>query len=292
MQWKQEGKFFDWEGHRVFYRSAGQGPYMLLIHGYPVSSYDWHRLWVNLSTHFTLIAPDMLGMGFSDKPQDFDYTIAQHAQMHLALLRHLQVRQAHVVAHDLGVSVVQEMLAMRQDLRAAPAPTRMPDITDITFLNGGLCPEAYQPRWIQRLLASPAGAWLGPRVPQATFDKTISKLFGAQTPPGAELLVDFWALYEHGGGRLMNHRVGRFWRDRLKQRDRLVNATLNSTVPMRLINGAADPNSGWHMAMAFKRLKPDLPVIKLDGIGHWPQIEKSMEVADVIRAHASMGISA
>ena len=279
MQWKEDGKFFDWEGRRVFYRSAGQGPYMLLIHGYPVSSYDWHRVWADLSMHFTLIAPDMLGMGFSDKPADFDYTIAHHAQMHLALLRHLQVWQTLVVAHDL-------------ESRATPAPNRMPDITDITFLNGGLCPEAYKPRWIQRLLASPAGAWLGPRVSQATFEKTISKLFGAQTPPGAELLTDFWTLYEHGGGRLMNHRVGRFWRDRQKQRERLVNATLNSNIPMRLINGADDPNSGWHMAMAFMRIKPDARVIKLDGIGHWPQIEKSSEVAYAIRAHASVGLTA
>lgn len=280
MRWQQAGQFFDWNGRRIFYRLDGQGPHMLLTHGYPVSSFDWHCLWDDLSADFTLIAPDMLGMGFSDKPVDVDYTISQHAQMHEALLKHLDIQQTRVVAYDLGVSVVQEMLATRQDTHKSPDLTK---ITDITFLNGGICPEAYRPRWIQKVLASPLGAWLGPRIPQATFVKTISALFGTHTQPSAELLADFWALYVHNGGRQMNHRVGRFWQDRLAQRDRLVHATLNSATPMRLVNGAADPNSGWHMAQAFKRLKPDADVIKLDAIGHWPQIEAAQDVADVIR---------
>lgn len=262
---------------------AGRGPYLLLIHGYPVSSYDWHCVWDDLSTEFTLIAPDMLGMGFSDKPAGFAYTIAQHAQMHQALLKHLQIRQTHVVAYDLGVNVVQEMLAMKQEESTESDMHHMVDITDITFLNGGICPEAYKPRWIQRLLASRLGAWIGPKIPQAIFKKTIGKLFGAQTQPSAELLADFWTLYAHGGGRLMNHRVGKFWLDRLKQRHRLVNATLNADIPMQLINGAADPNSGWHMAMAFKHLKPDIFVLKLEGIGHWPQIERAQEVAAAVK---------
>ena len=286
LRWKQAGHFFEWQGLRVFYRMAGRGPTILLIHGYPVSSYDWHRVWDDLSTDFTLVAPDMLGMGFSDKPADFSYSIAQHAQMHQVLLEHLQIRQTRVVAHDLGVSVVQEMLAMKQNALASPSHGCKTDITDITFLNGGICPEAYRPRWIQRLLASRAGAWIGPQIPQATFEKTISKLFGRQTQPSAELLADFWALYEYGGGRMMNHRVGRFWRDRLAQRDRLVNATLNANIPMRLINGAADSNSGWHMAMAFQRLMPAMPVIKLEGIGHWPQIEHAKEVVAAIQSFA------
>lgn len=276
-QWRQAGQFFDWQGRRIFYRLDGQGPCLLLIHGYPVSSYDWHAVWDDLCNDFTLIAPDMLGMGLSDKPADFDYTIAQHAQMHLALLEHLQIDQTRVVAHDLGVSVVQEMLAVSQEGSTGP------NVTDITFLNGGLCPEAYRPRWIQRLLASACGDWIGPKIGQATFEKTLRQLFGAHTQPSTVLLADFWALYEHGGGRLMNHRVGRFWQDRLAQRDRLVNATLNAATPMRLINGAADPNSGWHMAQAFKQLKADAQVIELDAIGHWPQIEAARDVADAIR---------
>jgi pimeloyl-ACP methyl ester carboxylesterase len=279
LAWQQAGAFFQWQNHRIFYRSAGRGPHLLLLHGYPVSSYDWHRVWADLSEHFTLIAPDMLGMGFSDKPAHHPYSIAQHAQMHDALLAHLGIRSVAVVAYDLGVSVAQEMLALRA------TASLLPEIRAITFLNGGICPEAYRPRLIQKLLASSLGDWLGPKIPQNMFNKTLRQLFGANTQPSPELLADFWALYIQGGGRAINHRVGRFWQDRLQQRDRLVNATLNARIPMRLINGAADPNSGWHMVMAFQRLHPTVPTLKLEGTGHWPQIEQPQRVAQEIITH-------
>ncbi len=276
LAWQQAGTFFNWQGHRIFYRKAGSGPPLLLIHGYPVSSYDWHRIWDDLATHFSLIAPDMLGMGFSDKPRNHAYTIAHHAQMHTALLTQLGINKTAVVAYDLGVSVAQEMMTMQV------SPAHAPQIIDITFLNGGICPEAYRPRWIQKLLATSTGDWLGPKIPQSMFNKTLRQLFGTQTQPSSELLDDFWALYAHNDGCAINHRVGRFWLDRLKQRDRLVNATTRASIPLRLINGAADPNSGWHMAMVFQKLRPDVQVIKLEGIGHWPQIEAAQRVADEI----------
>jgi pimeloyl-ACP methyl ester carboxylesterase len=271
LAWQQEGHYFSWLGHRIFYRMTGSGRPLLLIHGYPVSSYDWHKVWPKLAAHFTLIAPDMLGLGFSDKPRQYAYTIENHAQMHKALLAHLGISKCAVVAYDLGVSVAQEMLAAR--------PKSLPEIMDITFLNGGICPEAYRPRWIQKLLASTFGDWLGPRIPKPIFNKTLRKLFGTSTQPSAELLADFWDLYSHAEGRFINHLVGRFWQDRLAQRDRLVGATTSAQIPMRLINGAADPNSGWHMAMAFHQIMPSVQVIKLDGIGHWPQIEAADQVA-------------
>lgn len=70
-----------------------------------------------LAERVTLIAPDMLGHGFSGKPIDGDYILSSHALMHAALLRHLGITHCHAVAFDLGVSVVQEMLAQRAEGR-------------------------------------------------------------------------------------------------------------------------------------------------------------------------------
>ncbi len=67
-RWKAAGQYFDYLGFDVFYRTAGSGPALLLIHGYPFNSWDWAPLWDRLTERFTVIAPDMLGMGFSDKP--------------------------------------------------------------------------------------------------------------------------------------------------------------------------------------------------------------------------------
>lgn len=265
--WHREGRSFHWHGHRLFYKDEGQGPALLLLHGYPTGSYDWHALWPALRQGHRLIAPDLLGLGFSDKPLEHDYTLAHHAQAVDALLASLGLDEVHVVAHDLGVRVAQEMLARRQ---AGDAASR---VMRLVLLNGAFCPEAYRPRWIQRLLASPIGPVLGPRVPRRAFDRAVRGLFGPRSQPTAELLDDFWSLLEFGQGRRVTHAVGRFWLPRLAMRDRLVGALLHSPAPLRIVNGAADPNSGRHMVARWLSLAPQTDVVSLPDIGHWPQIE-------------------
>jgi pimeloyl-ACP methyl ester carboxylesterase len=73
--WQQGGKEFTWNGHRLFVRAEGQGRALLLIHGFPTSSYDWHELWPMLLPHYQLHSIDMLGFGLSDKPKNYAYTL-------------------------------------------------------------------------------------------------------------------------------------------------------------------------------------------------------------------------
>ncbi|MBA4177716.1 MAG: alpha/beta hydrolase [Leptothrix sp. (in: Bacteria)] len=274
--WRQGGREFIWRGHRLFFKDEGSGPAVLLLHGYPTGSFDWHAQWPMLVPHFRLIAPDFLGLGFSDKPPQHDYTLSNHAEAVDDLLASLGLADVRVVAHDLGVRVAQEMLATREAQQASCA------VKSLVLLNGAMCPEAYRPRMIQRLLASPMGAWLGPRIPRAAFDRALRELFGKQTPPPLDLLDDFWSLVELGEGRRVTHAVGRFWQPHLAMRDRLVGALLRSRVALRIINGAADPNSGRHMVARWLALAPHTDVVSLEGIGHWPQIEDARGTAGAI----------
>ena len=117
----------------------GSGPTLLLIHGYPFNTWDWAPLWDRLTARFTVVAPDMLGMGFSDKPVAYGYSVHDHADMHEALLVHLGVKSAHILAHDIGDSVGQELLARSVFSQQAYGALR---IESITWLNGGLFNEA------------------------------------------------------------------------------------------------------------------------------------------------------
>ena len=271
--WQQGGRWMSWRGQRVFYRKSGQGPALLLVHGYPVGSYDWHEIYESLQRYFTVIAPDMLGHGFSDKPLDGDYSLSAHAQMHDSLLQHLGIKRCQVMACDLGVSVSQEMLALRQ------GDPSLPRIDGLILLNGGVCPDAYQPRWIQRLMLTRLGPWLGSNVPRSMFVSTISSLYqGDAALPSAALLEDFWALYCHGQGQAVAHRVGAFWHERKALSERLLGALLASQIRLCLINGSADPNSGEHMVKAFLKYMPNADVKRLPGVGHWPQIQSPEHV--------------
>ena len=75
--WLAAGSAFDFRGHRVFYRREGSGPALVLVHGYPTSSWDWAKIWAPLAARFDVIAPDMLGFGFSAKPRGHRYRIVR-----------------------------------------------------------------------------------------------------------------------------------------------------------------------------------------------------------------------
>jgi pimeloyl-ACP methyl ester carboxylesterase len=293
-QWKARGEYFDYLGFRVFFIKEGAGPNLLLVHGYPFNSYDWSQIWPELTSRFTVIAPDMLGMGFSDKPAAYEYSVHDHADMHEALLDELGVGACHVMGHDIGDSVVQEMLA-RHDDRERPAGA--PRIDSITWLNGGLFYEVYTPRLAQTLLSrTPLGGVLAglrrTSLSRSLTTRTINEMFGPNTKPSPELLDKFHEILEYNDGKRVVHKVGRFVLDREHHRNRWVRAMRQTQVPVRLINGPYDPNSGAHMADRYLEVIPDPDVVLLDpAIGHWPQIEDPTGVLTHFLDHVSRAAS-
>lgn len=261
-QWKAGGRYFDYLGFDIFYRVEGSGPALLLIHGYPFSSWDWSLIWPTLTERFTVIAPDMIGMGFSDKPVAYGYSVPDHADVHEALLAHLNVDACHVLAHDLGDSVGQELLARHEFGGQAYGSLR---IESITWLNGGLFNEAYAPRLVQKLLSrTPLGditsRFQGSAVARRVMDRTLDEMFGPNTKPSPRMIEQFHQIMDYNDGAQVTHKVGRFVADRYLHRNRWVRAMRQTAVPMRLIDGPIDPNSGRHMADRYREIIPDTDV--------------------------------
>ena len=287
-RWKSAGQLFDYLGFDIFYRTEGRGPHLLLIHGYPFNTWDWAPLWDRLTERFTVIAPDMLGMGFSDKPVAYGYTVHDHADMHEALLAHLGVESAHVLAHDLGDSVGQELLARHEFGQQAYGALR---IESITWLNGGLFNETYTPRLMQKAMSrTPLGDIMSPLhgspLSRRLVEPTINEMFGPQTKPTRRMLDQFHDILEYNDGKRVMHKVGRFVNDRYAHRNRWVRAMRETAISMRLIDGPIDPNSGRHMAQRYLEVIPNPDVVMLDdAIGHWPQIEAPDAVLANFLAH-------
>lgn len=276
-QWRDGGRLFDLAGQRLFVRRGGAGTAVLALHGYPSSSWDFSRVWSALSARHDVIAPDGVGFGFSSKPVDWAYSVSALADLHEALLHSLGVSQVHVVAFDLGTAVAQELLA-RHHARVASVHLR-----SVCFLNGSLFPEVYRPRLIQRVLASPLGGLVGPRLPKRAVLRAIASVFGPASPPSDELLEQLWALLQEGHGLRVAHRLNRLIFERRLHRERWVGAMQATTVPLRLVNGPADPNSGAHMAARYQALVPSPDVVVLgEGVGHWPLFEAPAQAAAAV----------
>lgn len=283
-RWRAGGQYFDYLGFDIFYRAEGSGPYLLAIHGYPFNSWDWSLIWPVITQRFSVIAPDMIGMGFSDKPRAYGYSVGDHADMHEALLAHLGVEHAHILAHDLGDSVGQELLARSHFGEQSYGSWR---IDSVTWLNGGLFNEAYTPRAMQKIMSrTPLGDIMSPlqggALSRKLLEPTLNEMFGPDTKPSAAMMEQFHQILDYNDGKRVLHKVGRFLDDRVRHRNRWVRAMRETAVPMRLIDGPVDPNSGAHMAARYREVIPDADVVMLaDGIGHWPQLE----APDAVLAH-------
>ncbi len=270
-QWQQAGRHLNWNGHRIFYRESGRGEALLLLHGFPTASWDWHKVWQKLAKRFHLIAPDFIGFGFSEKPTDFDYTISRQADLVEEVLSCSGIDSFHILAHDYGDTVAQELLA-RFNAKEGAFKEKL-SIRSMCLLNGGLFPEAHQPRLIQKLMISPIGALVGYFLSRGTLSRNFKKIFGPETQPSEEEIDEFWKLITCNDGQKVMHRLIRYMAERRKYRGRWVGALQDAEIPIRLIDGAYDPISGSHMAAHYRKLIPDPDVVLLDDIGHYPQTE-------------------
>ena len=91
-------------GERVACRIAGKGPALLLVHGMAGSSETWRHVMPPLAERYTVLAPDLLGQGESDKPRG-DYSLGAHANTLRDLLDALVHKRATIVGQSLGGGV-------------------------------------------------------------------------------------------------------------------------------------------------------------------------------------------
>jgi pimeloyl-ACP methyl ester carboxylesterase len=106
---------FSLHGHEVFYRRAGGGPVLVLVHGMAGNSATWQPLIDELADHFTVVAPDLPGHGRSDKPRG-DYSLGAHASFLRDLLHQLELGPATVVGQSLGGGITMQFAYQHPEL--------------------------------------------------------------------------------------------------------------------------------------------------------------------------------
>jgi pimeloyl-ACP methyl ester carboxylesterase len=277
--WRRDGQRFVHRGHAIFHRELGEGDPLLAIHGFPSASWDWHAILPGLVPRFRVIAPDLLGFGWSDKPRPFQYSIFDQADRLEALLVSLRVSRVHLLAHDYGDTVAQELLARHEDRGGEGLA-----IASCVLLNGGIFPETHHARPIQKLLATPLGPLVARLTSRRAFARSLHAIFGRDTPPSDELTDELWTLLRHADGHLVVPLLIDYIRERREHRERWVGALQRTKVPLTVIDGTADPVSGADMLARWRELVPHGKAIELPGIGHYPQVEDPAGVLGALLA--------
>jgi 2-hydroxymuconate-semialdehyde hydrolase len=138
------------------YVDIGEGPPVLLLHGFPTSSYLWRREAWLLAQRMRVIAPDLLGYGESDKPEDADLSEPAQAGYVCELLARLGVDELAIVGHDIGGAIAQ-LLALGGELSVRTLVLLDSDCFDAWPIEGvkmlqAATPEQETPEFVEEIL--------------------------------------------------------------------------------------------------------------------------------------------
>jgi len=285
VQWLNEGDYLIIKpyGRRVFYRQWGDQAALaqdtlLLLHGFPESSFSFHKVISGLLTQFKrVIVFDMLGYGFSDKPaKDYSYSLIPQADVACQVWQHLGVRGGHVLSHDMGTSVLTELIA-RQQVSQLPAFLDQ-GLLSATFTNGSMVLKLAKLRLMQRLLLSPVGEVVSHFSSYSMFKRSVLSAHGGlgEHALSAIDMQHLWDSFAYSDGHKKSYCLIRYLNDRkrFEQSRWLPSLEQESLVmPVHFCWGDADQVARIEMAhYLVQRYCPQATLTTMDGVGHFCQI--------------------
>jgi pimeloyl-ACP methyl ester carboxylesterase len=260
-------------GRRLFVRRReGDGPLLLLLHGFPSCSYDWRKL-LALRPGAATLAFDCLGFGLSEKPRDHVYTLGWQADAAEELVRRAGRRPVFVVAHDMGTSVATELIA--RDLRGELGF----ELAGALLFNGSMLLHLASPRIGQRLLRSRVGPLYARLSTERAFRPQFARVFSPEHPLGRDEAADQWSLIAHEGGNRMLHLTIHYMGERERLTERWHGAIRDWPGPLTLAWGLRDPVATVAVLDGLRALRPGVEAIELPGAGHYPQLECPERIA-------------
>ena len=253
-------------GERVAYRAAGKGSLLLLVHGIAGSSETWRHVMPALAERFSVLAPDLLGQGRSDKPRG-DYSLGAHANVLRDLLDALGHRRATVVGQSLGGGVAMQF--------AYQFPNRCERLVLVN--SGGLGREV---TFYLRLLSVPGFELVFPffctpllRDAGNLIARWLRRAGVRSTPASQEV----WRSYASLTDAKKRRAFFRSLRDVIDFDGQAVSALGRlqraAQLPTLIVWGAQDPFIPVSHAVAAHAAIPGSRLEIFDGVGHYPHCE-------------------
>jgi pimeloyl-ACP methyl ester carboxylesterase len=266
-----ESRFIEVEGLRLHFLEAGEGPAVLLLHGWPTQAALWRHAIPHIARHRRVIALDLPGYGRSDKPLDASYSFPFHDRILSGLLDALDLDQVGLGVHDIGGPIGLHWAVNNAERISSLAMLNTLVFPDMSAMVKLFIAATWLPG-IRSLLTSPAGLAASMRFGVSNRSQITAEVEALYQEPfrdraaRAALLRAAHGLHPRGFETIA------------------AGLTAFSDVPVCLLYGTADrilPQVGRTMARVAEIL-PHAKVTALDGCGHFLQEDQPEVVAEAL----------
>jgi pimeloyl-ACP methyl ester carboxylesterase len=280
-EWQRRGARHDVGAVSVFVidepATEPGGETVLVLHGFPTSSFDWAAVLPALSARHRVVIPDMLGYGLSAKP-DQAYTLFEQADLMEAVAGALGLDAVALISHDMGDSVGGELLARDLEGKLSFRVTRR------VVTNGSIYLDLAQLTDGQKFLAALPDERLDADTAPgaATLAAALRATLAPDSSVSEEDLAAHAELIMRDGGNQLMPRLIRYIAERRVHESRWTGAIETHPAPMTIVWGDLDPIAVWPMAERLKAARSDATLARLDGVGHYPMVEEPERFADAV----------
>lgn len=277
-QWRDRGRTVEIDGRSLFVIEEGgpDAPAVLILHGFPGSSFDWHLVLDDLSGHLRVAAFDFLGYGLSEKPPEDRFSLVEQADRAERVAGLAGIERCALVSHDMGDSVASELLRRDVDGKLSFRVER------VVLTNGSIFIDMAQLSPGQEALLSMPDEPLAGPFPVEAFRPGLEATFSSDHPPGREQIDSMIWLLRRGGGDRLLPRLIRYIEERRRNQDRWTEGLVRFPGPMTALWGEQDPIAVVGMAHRLKELRPQTEVVTWPDLGHWPMLEGPDRLAQAI----------
>ena len=287
VQWEELGARRRLCGQEVFTLDAPalgaeRHPPLLVLHGFPTSSYDYAAVLDALREGRRVLLVDLLGYGLSAKP-DRSYTLGLQADVAAAFVAAVGVDHLDLLTHDMGDTVGGELLARRAE-GAWPVEVRRRVLTNGSIYIG----QAHLTDGQQLLLGLP-DEMLPEGLPldAASLTRSLRDTFSASTPTVPEGWTEdpvpaAARLIVRSDGQRILPRLIRYIEERRANERRFTGAIESDPAPLHVVWGLDDPIAVPSMVDTLLAARPDATCVRLDGVGHYPMVEAPQRFLEAV----------
>ena len=284
--WIDGGHYSTFDGKKVFVHASGTAPVeghgVLVVHGYPGSSWDFSNVVAKVEKKTKIVVPDMIGFGQSDKPLEGtfkdNFSLMRQADLYEAVAEAQGLEEVILLAHDMGQTVGLELMT-RQDEGKLSFKIR-----HAILLDGSTLVDMVEldPLQVEGLKAGDkaltehkdfneyATGMLESFAPENRNQETVENMTQQIFANDGDLVIDQILLYLTERREFYDRWVGTFAHFR--------------TAPLSIYWGVQDPVAVVAMADRIKTWSPRTDLYKLQHSGHWPSIENPEIIADAVLA--------